>query len=157
MKIVMGNDKGAYWLKKAIKEKLEKDGHEIIDCGTKSPDEAKAHTIASKDAAEVLQAKQADLGILLCGTGMGVCMAANKFKGIYAAAVESVYSAERCRMINDCNVLCLGANILGEVMALEMVDKFINTEFAQGFEPERKAFLHTFIEQNEAFENENFK
>jgi len=157
MKIALSNDKGGYLLKTAIKAKLEKEGHEVLDYGTQGPDETKEHTLAGTAVARAIQNREADRGILLCGTGVGVCLTANKFKGVYAAVVESVFAAEHCRLINDCNIMCMGGYILGEYMVLEMVDKFIQTEFAHEFEAGRKAYLRTQIEKIAEIEDANFR
>ena len=156
MKIVIANDKGGYLLKQAIVEKLEKEGHEVLDYGTHSPDETKEHTQAAEQVACAIQKKEAQFGILLCGTGMGVSITANKHKGVYAAVVESVFAAKHCRLINDCNVLCLGGYILGEYMTLEMVDAFLCTPFADHFEEKRKDYLRGQYEKIVAIEEHNF-
>ena len=93
------------------------------------------------EAAEVIRSGAAQGGILLCGTGMGMSQAANKFQGIRAACVESVYAARMCRAINDSNVLCMGGWIVAPEMGLEMVDAFLDTGHTQGLEPWRQDFL----------------
>jgi ribose 5-phosphate isomerase B len=92
-------------------------------------------------AAEKIQAGEFDKGILICGTGMGMAVVANKFKGVYAAACESTYAAEKCRAINDANILTMGGWMIGSVLGCEMADKFLNTSFTQGLEPWRQEFL----------------
>ncbi len=157
MKIVIANDKGGYLLKQAIVKKLEEEGHEVLDYGTKAPDEVKEHTQAGEQVACAIQNKEAQYGILLCGTGMGVSISANKHKGVYAAVVESVFAAKHCRLINDCNVICLGGYILGEYMALEMVDAFLNTPFADHFEEKRKNYLKGQYQRIIEIEERNFR
>ncbi len=157
MKIVIANDKGGYLLKAAIVKKLRAEGHEVIDYGTQSPDEAKEHVLAGEQVAHAIQNGEAERGILLCGTGMGVSLAANKHKGVYAAVVESVFAAKHARLINDCNVMCIGGYILGEYMALEMVDAFLNTPFADHIEEKRKAYLRSQYERIAEIENSNFR
>lgn len=156
MKLVIGSDKAGFALKEAIKEMLEEEGYEVRDVGTKEIDMPRPHTITAPAAAgEILDGK-AERGILICGTGMGMSIAANKHKGIYAAVVESVYGAEYCRKINDANVLCMGAFIVGEAMAKEMVHVFLNTAFIQGFPQWRAEFLQEQKKLLENIEKENF-
>lgn len=157
MKVAISNDRFGFALKEAVVKKLREDGHEVIDYGTKTPDEPKAHSQAGSEVARAIQNKEAQRGILFCGTGMGVSLTANKFKGVYAAPCESVFTAQHCRLINDCNVLCLGIYVLGEYMALQMVEAFMNTEFAENFEETRKNNLSTQIGKIAEIEAENFK
>ncbi|CAK7062224.1 MAG: Ribose-5-phosphate isomerase B [Desulfovibrio sp.] len=157
MKVAISNDKFGFRLKEAVVKKLRGDGHEVIDYGTKDPDEPKAHSQAGSEVARAIQSGEAERGILFCGTGMGVSLTANKFKGVYAAVCESVFSAQHCRLINDCNVLCLGVYILGEYMTLQMAETFINTGFAENFEETRKNNLKKQIDRIAEIEAENFK
>lgn len=156
MKIAISNDKGAHRLKEAIVGKLRAEGYQLIDMGTKEPGEEKSHTAAGAEVAQAVQRGEADRGILLCGTGTGVALTANKYHGVYAAVAESVFAARHCRLINDCNVLCLGAYILGEYMALEMVDVFLRTEFAEYFDPIRAEKLKKQINCIAEIESKNF-
>lgn len=159
MTVVLSNDKGGFKLKEAVLKMLLEEGYDVIDLGTKQESETLAHTKAGALVAEKIQSKEADRGILFCGTGMGVSLAANKFKGISAAVCESVFSASHCRMINNCNVLCMGAYILGEVMAVAMAKAFMNSNFADGEfgEAKRRAFLQTQIDAIAEYESANFK
>lgn len=141
MKIVIGSDKVGYHLKEAIKAMLEEQGHQIMDVGTVDLESPRPHTMTGPAAAKMIQSGQAEKGILICGTGMGMAIAANKNKGVYAAVVESIYAAEYCRKINDANVLCMGAFIIGETMAKDIVDRFLSTEFVEDFPQWRVDFL----------------
>jgi ribose 5-phosphate isomerase B len=87
------------------------------------------------EVCKALQAGKAERAILFCGTGMGMAIVANRFKGITAAVVESVFAAKMCRAINNANVLCMGQMIWGEWMAKEAVDVFLNTKMTEGLEP----------------------
>ena len=156
MKIALSNDKGAFRLKEAVANKLRADGHEVVDLGTNDSLEDRSHTEAGSLVAQAIQRGDAERGILFCGTGTGVALAANKYKGVYAAVAESVFAARHCRLINDCNVLCLGAYILGEYMALEMVDVFLHTDFAEHFEPVRTEKLKKQINCIAEIESNNF-
>lgn len=141
MKIVVGSDKVGYALKESIKAMLTEQGHEVTDVGTVNLEEPRPHTLTGPAAAKVIQSGQAERGILICGTGMGMAIAANKNKGVYAAVVESVYAAEYSRKINDANVLCMGAFLIGETMAKEIVDRFLSTKFVEDFPQWRVDFL----------------
>ncbi|MBC8571397.1 RpiB/LacA/LacB family sugar-phosphate isomerase [Zongyangia hominis] len=157
MKVVLSNDRGGYGLKEAAAALLKEQGHQVIDLGTQSPDEIKGYTDAGVAVAKAVQSGEADRGLLFCGTGMGVSQTANKFKGVYAAVVESVFAARSCRQINNCNVMCCGGYILGEYMAREMVDAFINTGFTEGFAPERAAGLKAQFARLQEIEAENLR
>lgn len=141
MKLVIGSDKAGYELKETLKLVLKEQGHQVMDVGTMDIENPRPHTVTAPAAARIIQSGEAERGILICGTGMGMAIAANKNKGIYASVVESVYAAEYCRKINDANVLCMGAFIVGGTMAKDMVDAFLNTEFVEGFPQWRIDFL----------------
>jgi ribose 5-phosphate isomerase B len=129
MMIALGNDHTGYALKKAIMEYLDKRGIEYKDfgCGdvTKSdyPEFAKA-------VGRAIQNKECDKGILICGTGIGISIAANKMKGIRAALCHDCFSAEATRLHNDANVLAMGARVIGVGHALKIVETFLNTPFS---------------------------
>ena len=127
-KIVLGADHGGYELKNAIKAHLEANGFETIDVGTNSSESCDYPVFASK-LCQKLQNCEAYLGILVCGTGIGMSMAANKHKGIRAACCSDTFSARLTRLHNNANVLCLGARVLGAGLALDLVDNFVSAEF----------------------------
>jgi ribose 5-phosphate isomerase B len=141
MKIVLGSDKSGFPLKEAIKKYLAEKGHELVDIGTQDMDNGIPYFQVAPRAAELIASKEYDKGILICGTGMGMAIVANKYPGIYAAVVESVYAAKKCRAINNANILTMGGWIISEMMGLEMVDAFLETEFTQDLEQWRKDFL----------------
>lgn len=141
MKIVLGSDKSGFPLKEAIKKYLLEKGHEIADIGTQDMDHGIPYFQVAPKAAELVASKEYERGILICGTGMGMAIVANKYPGIYAAVVESVYAAKKCRAINNANILTMGGWIISEMMGLEMVDAFLETEFTQGLEEWRQEFL----------------
>jgi ribose 5-phosphate isomerase B len=129
-KIVIAADPFALTLKDAIVKHLQEKGYEIADVGgtaTRNIDYYDSCPIACK----MLQDKKADRAILLCGTGMGMSVIANRFPSVVASCVESVFAARMCRAINDANALCLGAMIWGDFMACEAVDVFLNTGFTE--------------------------
>ena len=141
MNLVIGADKGGYAIKNALIPYLEEKGHHVIDVGTTDPGNPRSHNNTGIAAAEAIRNGSAEKGILICGTGMGMSIAANKNEGIYAACVESVYAAKYCRLINDANILCFGGFIVGESMAKEMVDAFLETEFLKDFPQWRIDYL----------------
>ena len=130
-KIVMGSDHAGFGLKQKVKAHLESRGIEVIDVGTDTPDSCN-YTIFAHALCEAIQNGVAPLGILICGTGIGMSMAANKHKGIRAAACENTFSARMTRMHNNANVLCLGERVIGYGLACDMVDLFIDTPFEGG-------------------------
>ena len=129
MRIAIGCDHRGRALKKAIKGLLAELGHECTDMGVHRAKSVDYPDIAAKVASQVVKGK-ADRGILICGTGIGMCIAANKVHGIRAANCNGGFSARRSREHNDANVLCLGAEILGEGLALDIVKTFLSTKFA---------------------------
>lgn len=157
MNIVIGSDKAGYSLKESIKSMLEEQGHFVTDVGTIDIEHPRPHTVTGPAAAELIQSGKADKGILICGTGMGMAIAANKNKGVYAAVVESVYAAEYCRKINDANILCMGAFIVGETMAKDMVNTFLTTNFVEDFPQWRIDFLKGQKEIMSAHEDKVFR
>ena len=131
MKIAIGSDHGGFELKGKLIAHLNENGYEVVDCGTYEPKSCNYPDIAKKVADKVV-AGEVDKGILCCGTGIGISMAANKVKGIRAACCSDYFSAKYTRLHNDANALCLGARVIGVGSALELVDVFINTEFEGG-------------------------
>lgn len=129
--IAIACDHAALDLKGEIIKYLEEKGVEYVDYGTYTPDSCNYPDYAEKVCKAVYEGAQ-DLGILVCGTGIGMSMAANKCKGIRAALCSDTFSAKFTRLHNDANVLCMGARVLGAGLALEIVDMFINTDFEGG-------------------------
>ena len=127
-KIVLGADHGGFELKNAIKTHLENQGYEVIDVGTKCADSCDYPIFASK-LCQKIQKGEAELGILVCGTGIGMSMAANKHKGIRAACCSDTFSARLTRLHNNANVLCIGARVVGAGLGIDLVNEFVNAEF----------------------------
>ena len=130
-KIVIGSDHAGYDLKQEIIAHLKSLGLEVLDVGTYSKDSCHYPEFA-KALCQKIQSGEFKLGILICGTGIGMSMAANKCRGIRAACCSDSYSARLTREHNNANVLCFGARVIGPGTAEDMVDAFINTEFAGG-------------------------
>ena len=131
MKIVIGCDHGGLEHKNAIAEHLKSRGFEVVDCGIYENKSVDYPDIAVK-VCEQITSGNCERGILVCGTGIGMSMAANKCRGIRAALCSDTYSAKFTRLHNDSNVLCMGARVLGTGLALEIVDMFSNTDFEGG-------------------------
>ncbi len=131
MKIALGADHGGYRLKDKIAAHLADEGHEIVDFGTNSPQSCDYPDFADPVCLAV-SGGQCDFGILVCSTGIGMSMAANKHKGIRAACCSETVSVALTRAHNNANVLALGEFIVGEHVACEMADIFISTPFSEG-------------------------
>lgn len=131
MKIVLASDHGGYELKEYIKNYLQTKSIEVIDVGAydeKSVD----YPDYAKKAAEKINNKEAEFGIIFCGTGIGISIAANKVNGIRAALCHDIFTARMAKMHNNANILVMGGRILGKGIAIEMVNTFIETEFEGG-------------------------
>lgn len=130
-KIVMASDHAGFDLKNTLVEQLKNDGYDVEDAGTYSKESCDYPVFAEKACRYMLDGK-AELCILVCGTGIGMSMAANKVKGIRAACCSDTYSAKYTRLHNDANVLCMGARVVGEGLAYEIAKVFLETEFEGG-------------------------
>lgn len=127
--IAIACDHGGYELKKEIIDYLEQAGVAFKDFGTNSTDAVDYPDYARLVGASVLSG-EAEKGILICGTGIGISIAANKMKGIRAALVHDVFSAEATRLHNDANILCMGGRVVAGGLAIKITDTFLNTEFS---------------------------
>lgn len=128
MKIAIGCDHAGFSIKNAVKAHLEAKGFETVDVGTNSADSCHYPVYADALCKKIL-AGEAELGILICGTGIGMSMAANKHKGIRAACCSDTFSARLTREHNDANVLCFGERVVGIGLALDLVDAFVGAEY----------------------------
>ncbi|MCQ2407082.1 MAG: ribose 5-phosphate isomerase B [Oscillospiraceae bacterium] len=128
--VAIGSDHAAASLRQIVKQYLEDQKIPYIDCGTDaSPSD---YPVIAKTVCEKIQCGEADTGILLCGTGIGMSITANKMKGIRAAVCTETYSAKFTRLHNDANVLCMGARVVGEGLAREILETFLCTGFEGG-------------------------
>ena len=130
MKVILGSDHGGFSLKTIIAAHLEQQGIAVEDVGCYSEDSCDYPVIAKEVAKKVLL--EAGRGILVCGTGIGMSIAANKFKGIRASLCSDTYSARMTRKHNNSNVLCLGERVIGPGLALDIVDEWLVTDFEGG-------------------------
>ena len=137
MKIAIGCDHGALELKNVLVSHLEKQGHQVTDFGTHTLDSCDYPDFAGA-AAKAVAAGECEKGIVLCTTGIGVSITANKVKGIRCALLSDVMSARMTREHNDTNMMALGAGVVGQLLALQIVDTWLNTEFSQGERHQRR-------------------
>lgn len=131
MKISIACDHGAFDLRNAVKVHLEAQGHEVLDFGTHSRESCDYPDFVGP-AALAVSSGACDRGIVLCTTGLGVSMVANKVKGVRCAVLSDLMSARLTRQHNDANMMSMGAGVVGEKLALEIVDAFLGTEFEGG-------------------------
>lgn len=156
-KIIIGSDKSGFSLKEAVKTYILEAGYEVTDGGSLNEENAKPYYEVAAAVAERISKGEFEKGILICGTGMGMSVVANKYKGVYAAVCENTYAAEKARAINDANVLTLGGWITGEFVGIEIVKTFLNTGFTQNLEEWRAKNLIKAREQVKMLEEENFR
>ncbi len=131
MRVAIAADHGGYELKQQIAEFLIAQGHQVQDFGTHSPKTVDYPDFAAP-LARAVAAEEFERGILICGTGIGMSVTANKVRGIRAAVCTNCYMARMSRRDNDANILCLGGRVLGLGLALEIVQVFLSSEFAGG-------------------------
>ena len=132
MKVIIGADFAGFGLKEQVKSHLEEKGVNLTDIGMYNLKEDIPYYKVAAIAAKKIQAGEAEKGILFCGTGMGVSIVANKFKGIYASVVESEFTGERCKIINNSNILTMGGWIVSEHRAKKICDLWLAASFAKG-------------------------
>ena len=157
MKLAIASEVCSFDLMQVVKQHLIEQGHEINDVGMQDKEHPdKFYLIAPRVAREVASGN-AERGILMCGTGMGVCLVANKHKGIYAGVAESATTARLHYVINRANVLCMGAWVVGPRVACDMVDAYLSAEIGQGFNEERRRVQAEGYERIVEMENDNFK
>lgn len=128
MKIVLGCDHAGYNMKDAVKKHIESKGYEVVEVGTFSSDSCHYPKFASAACKKILDG-ECELGVLICGTGIGMSIAANKHNGIRAACCSDVFSARLTREHNDSNVLCFGERVIGIGTALDLVDAFLDAKY----------------------------
>ena len=131
MRIIIGSDHGGYDLKQIVVKFLTQLGHQVQDIGTHS-DESVDYPEYAVQVARSVTDGLSDRGILICGSGIGMCMTANRIKGARAALVSEPYAARMSRRHNDSNILCLGGRLLGDQLALEIVNAWLQEEFEGG-------------------------
>ena len=143
--IFIGSDKSGFLLKEAVKAYLIENGYTVSDIGTLNEDQPLPYYQVAEIGSKKIQNKEFERGILICGTGMGMSIVANKHEGVYASACESVYAAEKARAINNANVLCMGGWVIAPIMGVEMTKTFLNTGFTQNLEDWRARNIEKFF------------
>ncbi|MHC5057308.1 MAG: ribose 5-phosphate isomerase B [Planctomycetota bacterium] len=138
MKIAVGSDHAGFALKEHVRAHIEASGHDVADVGTFSGESVDYPDFAAKVARAVVHG-EAERGIIVCGTGLGVSMTANRFRGVRAAACTGEFAAEMTRRHNDANVLCLGGRLVTKELAERIVDVFLSTPFEGGRHARRVA------------------
>ena len=129
MRIAIGADHAGYPLNERVIEELRTAGHQVIDFGTHDGSVPDDYPDYAKKVGESIQSGSTEIGILICGSGVGAAVAANKLRGIRAALCGDTYSAHQSREHDDCNVLCVGSRVTGVELALEIVRAFVNARF----------------------------
>ncbi len=147
--IAIASDHGGFELKKEIMKHLEAKGYALKDFGTYTTDSCD-YPIYGEAAARAVASGECEKGIVICGTGIGISISANKVKGIRAALCADCYSAEYTRLHNDANILALGARTTGSGLALKIVDTFLSTEFEGGRHARRVALISEIEDKERA-------
>jgi len=151
MKVVIGADHAGFGYKTLIIAALRREGYEVLDLGAYSEDKTDDYPDFAEDVAKELLDKQGDRGILICGSAVGVSIAANKFKGIRAGVCHDTYSAHQSVEHDNANVLCLGQRVIGIDLAEEIVFTFLKADFSNAARHKRR------LKKILAIENKNMK
>ncbi len=146
-KIAIGSDHAGFRLKEFVKNLLREKGFEVIDVGTYSEERCHYPEYAKKVASMVSKG-EVEKGILICGSGIGMSIVANKFKGVRAALCHNIYSAKFSRLHNNSNILCLGGRVTGEDLTREIVETWLTTPFEGGRHQERLNLIREIEEEN---------
>ena len=157
MNVVIASDISGFRLKEAVKAHIIALGYEVEDVGAQKEEDATLYFEASENLARVIREGRVERGIVICGTGAGVSMIANKFRGVYAVACESVYTAEKTSLINNANVLAMGEKVVSFSMGAEMAERWLEGRWCQGFEEQRRRNNERGFGKLQEIESENFK
>jgi ribose 5-phosphate isomerase B len=147
--LVIGCDNAAVGLMEEIKSYLNSLGIKYTDVGVETADDQTPYpNVAQRVAEEIIQSGHQKEGLLICGTGIGMSITANKFPGIYAAVCHDAYSAERARLSNNTNILCMGARVVGPELAKKIVQEWLNLEFKGGRSAQKVQIIEDIERQN---------
>lgn len=149
MKIAIGADHGGYPLNERVLAELSAAGHELEDFGTHDGSQPDDYPDYAWQVGEAVRSGRAEIGIVICGSGVGANVAANKIKGVRAALCGDTYSAHQSREHDDCNVLCLGARVVGSELAMEIVRAFVGARFTGEERHQRRLHKVLDIERRE--------
>ncbi len=157
IRVAIASDKAGYPLKTAVVEYLAgRNDVELLDLGQFSPDEAQPYDGQAPKVAHAIQAGEVHRGVLMCGTGQGMAIVANKHKGIYAVVADTVFAGERGRVINNANVLTMGGWITAPVLGVQIVNSWLALEFTETME-DRAEWLSSAFSRVQQLEEESFK
>jgi ribose 5-phosphate isomerase B len=148
MNIALGTDHGGFPLKSTLADLIARGGHRVVDCGASMADPNDDYPVFAERVARAVQQRGADRGILLCGSGVGASVAANKVKGIRAALCQDTFSAHQGVEDDDMNVLCIGARVVGPSLAEELVNAFLGAKFSGAERHRRRLEMVRTIEMN---------
>lgn len=157
MKVAIACEASSFLLKEAVKTRIEALGYTVLDVGQQREDENVLYFEAAQNLAKVIQSGECEKGIVICGTGAGVSMIVNKFRGVYCVACESVFTAEKISLINNANVLAMGARVVSWDMGGEMAEKFLAGSWCEGFAEQRRINNEKGYEILQNIEAESFK
>ena len=146
--IALGADHGGFLIKEEIKKYLLKNNYKVIDCGTDNDSVSVDYPIFAEKVSKAVLKEEAQFGILCCGTGIGMSIAANKFHGIRAAVCENEFCCEMTRRHNNSNILCLGGRVINKDTAIKLADIFLNTPFDGGRHQTRLDMIKKLESQN---------
>jgi ribose 5-phosphate isomerase B len=156
MTIAIASDLSGFPLKQEIVKHLQEKKIEVLDFGIESADKPQPYFIQAPKVAKAIQSGKAEKGILICGTGQGMAIVANKFKGIYACVVDDIFSGERAKIINNANIITMGGWITAPFLGCEIVDAWLAMKFTQKMEFKHDFLANAFSKVQE-LEEENFK
>jgi ribose 5-phosphate isomerase B len=155
--IAIASDLSGFPLKQAIVDHLKQRGDiELLDFGIDSVEHPKPYFEQAPKVAEVVQTQRVEKGILICGTGQGMAIVANKHKGVYACVVDNIFSGERAKIVNNTNIITMGGWITAPFLGTQIVDAWLNVQFTQKMEFKHD-FLKNAFRQVQVLEEKNFK
>ncbi len=157
MTIALGADPGGYELKVEVKKHLIGKGYNVLDLGTRDAEHPVWYMDVGRNVAKAVTSGEAARGVVICATGVGISIAANKNMGARCALVESYWAARESRIVNNANIIAIGGTTTSIRMACEIIDVFLETEFAYGVTPERKVRLESGAAKWAHYEAEAFK
>ncbi|MEM1171690.1 MAG: RpiB/LacA/LacB family sugar-phosphate isomerase [Cyanobacteria bacterium P01_H01_bin.35] len=156
MKIAIGADPYGFDLKEAVKQYLQNKGIKVEDIGVNNSTEETPYYKVAAQVSKMVGTQQVERGILVCGTGMGMAIIANKYPHVYAAVCENSFAAEKSRSINNSNILTLGGFVTTPLVAQDIVDIWLATEFKQGWEPDIQDWLENSMTDIAQIEKQQF-
>lgn len=157
LKVAIASDFSGFRLKEAVREHLLALGYELEDVGQREASEHVLYFEAASALAAAVQSGRCERGIAICGTGAGVSLIANRFKGVYCVACESVYTAQKTCLINNANVLAMGERVVSHSMGCEMAEEFLKARWCEGFEPQRRMNNERGYRAMQEIEERNFR